>query len=295
MSSVTSLKRQPQSSRKIVCIRCARIKQACTGRLPCSRCKRLNVVCEPRVNDGSQLTEEAGPSSDIVKITRTHTGCLACRRRKKKCDEQRPKCFDCTRLCLDCTYPPFSRAQKHSESSAVLTIAQALEDDTSELWEGDRSNDIIVDSELNILDDVVYASNWSGITESLFSVPSPRADWNNDNSNTSQRSSLSLSPIALGTTPDLEAKEDKILYNHYINVVARVLSRRDENQTNPYLSNIVPLAFSNTVVMDAVLALSANHWKNLQPDLWNRGVMHQSKGKPLWSSLRKTRFIDLNC
>lgn len=267
MSDVASPRAQSQSSRKIVCVRCARIKQACTGRLPCSRCKRLNVTCEPRVTDGNSLTEETVPTGDNVKITRTHTGCLACRRRKKKCDEQRPKCFDCTRLCLDCNYPPFLHARKQSKPSVTSTAAQTPENGTIEAWAGDHSRDQTTDSDFNILDDVLYSSNWTGVMV------------NNSETNISHHGSLSLSPSPLSVTPDLEVKEDSILYNHYINVVARVLSRRDEHQTNPYLSNIVPLAYSHTVVMDAILALSANHWKNLQPDLWKRGVMHQTKGK----------------
>ncbi|KAE8140203.1 fungal Zn binuclear cluster domain-containing protein [Aspergillus pseudotamarii] len=36
---------------------------------------------------------------------RTRTGCLQCRRRRKKCDETRPRCTGCTRNVLDCEWP----------------------------------------------------------------------------------------------------------------------------------------------------------------------------------------------
>ncbi|KAL3471602.1 hypothetical protein BJX99DRAFT_263102 [Aspergillus californicus] len=38
------------------------------------------------------------------KIRRGHTGCRACRKRGKKCDEGKPRCRACTRLSLDCGY-----------------------------------------------------------------------------------------------------------------------------------------------------------------------------------------------
>ncbi|KAL2793905.1 hypothetical protein BJX66DRAFT_217027 [Aspergillus keveii] len=36
---------------------------------------------------------------------RTRTGCLQCRKRRKKCDEARPRCTGCTRNALDCEWP----------------------------------------------------------------------------------------------------------------------------------------------------------------------------------------------
>jgi hypothetical protein len=39
------------------------------------------------------------------KSKRTRTGCLCCRRRHKKCDEQRPSCKFCVAKGLDCEWP----------------------------------------------------------------------------------------------------------------------------------------------------------------------------------------------
>lgn len=39
------------------------------------------------------------------KILRTKTGCLNCRRRKKKCDERSGTCSGCERNYLECVYP----------------------------------------------------------------------------------------------------------------------------------------------------------------------------------------------
>ncbi|RVX73086.1 hypothetical protein B0A52_02212 [Exophiala mesophila] len=80
----------------------------------------------------------------------------------------------------------------------------------------------------------------------------------------------------MSTVPDLSAAEDKSLLNHYMKVVARVLSRRDDRQPNPYLTKILPMAFQNQLVMNAVLALSASHWKKMQPGIFRRGTIHQT-------------------
>lgn len=48
----------------------------------------------------SIATENASPKKR--KFRRTKTGCRACRRRKKKCDEGRPVCGSCARFGLKC-------------------------------------------------------------------------------------------------------------------------------------------------------------------------------------------------
>ncbi|KAL4911373.1 fungal-specific transcription factor domain-containing protein [Aspergillus multicolor] len=42
---------------------------------------------------------------------RTRSGCLTCRRRKKKCDEQKPRCAACARNGLLCSWPPLPPTQ----------------------------------------------------------------------------------------------------------------------------------------------------------------------------------------
>lgn len=47
----------------------------------------------PYTQEKSQSTVQVGPKRKRVFSNRTKTGCLTCRRRKKKCDEQHPACM----------------------------------------------------------------------------------------------------------------------------------------------------------------------------------------------------------
>jgi transcriptional activator protein UGA3 len=266
---------------KLVCGRCAKIKQACAynGIDPCPRCKRLDVPCEPLPRDGRAAISELTSIDKPVRITRTHTGCVACRQRKRKCDEVRPKCGDCRRLCLDCEYvTPQRRRRQKSEAGQT----DASQDSTQKQIQvtavdiGAHPSDLTAEGAIEAdldgsLDQIDMPELWqfphspssdlAAIYGSFDAAPSP---------------TRSVSMVRLSSTPMLAADEDKSLLNHYIKVVAPVLSRRDDNQANPYLNKILTVAFSNDLVMNAVLALSASHWKKMQPTAWKRGIIHQT-------------------
>ncbi|SPO05154.1 uncharacterized protein DNG_07840 [Cephalotrichum gorgonifer] len=57
-------------------------------------------------NQGSRRDEPPPPSAPTTRPTRSKTGCLTCRRRKVRCDEQRPRCSHCERLNLECRWRP---------------------------------------------------------------------------------------------------------------------------------------------------------------------------------------------
>jgi hypothetical protein len=106
--------------------------------------------------------------------------------------------------------------------------------------------------------------------------------WSTSNAYTPTSNMSTASPASdlsfscLSVAPSLVQDVDKSLLNHYVKVVAVVLSRKSDQRVNPFLTNVLPVALSNKLVMDAVLALSASHWKKLQPRLWKRGMLHQT-------------------
>ncbi|CAK7211769.1 Zinc cluster transcription factor czf1 [Sporothrix curviconia] len=56
---------------------------------------------------------------------RTKTGCLTCRRRRKKCCEKRPRCHDCTRHGLECIWPESAAAPSPSAASTPASVLPA--------------------------------------------------------------------------------------------------------------------------------------------------------------------------
>ncbi|KAL7931194.1 fungal-specific transcription factor domain-containing protein [Trichoderma chlorosporum] len=49
------------------------------------------------------------------KVSRTRTGCVTCKSRRKRCDMARPCCGDCTRLNLECEWPAVKRIAKTTD------------------------------------------------------------------------------------------------------------------------------------------------------------------------------------
>lgn len=134
---------------------CRSIKALCSAGLPCTRCQRLSLSCQyatsTTVSTGAASTAggdshtsssrqpRSQPTDDKVSRKTKHrksaTGCLDCRRRRKKCDEKLPKCTDCERLHLGCTYsrtlasissPPSTAGSGHGDNSTALLLS-ALE------------------------------------------------------------------------------------------------------------------------------------------------------------------------
>ncbi|QUC22869.1 uncharacterized protein UV8b_07110 [Ustilaginoidea virens] len=347
-----------------VCHRCAQIKQACDGNLPCARCVRLSLPCRLRNTTGSG---DDFPYGDVpkAKIRRVQTGCLMCKRRKKKCDETKPRCGDCRRLCLECTWPQERQARSAKPGSAVadeplnalarlnsglvapiptgssfkqepdvllmrdIPIRGSPSPSSSSSSGGHGSYDTPSQhghpghgAQLSFPD--TYADfnrpiNYSSlmtmattamaiplsaaipVTSGVFSGLTPdmspsRLSWDisasppawldavtpvSNNSPAASLDSVHSAPSSLSIyvpqlMPQLIAPQDKALLNHYSTIVSSILSRRS-SVDNPYNGYLLPMAQSNDLVLHCILALSANHWRKLQPDLGDRGLLHKSK------------------
>lgn len=92
----------------------------------------LNYKSYQRVLDlGSEKKTKASirePKPTASK-RRTKTGCMTCRRRKKKCDEHRTggKCQACIRNFLDCHWPGEEEVKKENTESSVPASPQTPE------------------------------------------------------------------------------------------------------------------------------------------------------------------------
>jgi hypothetical protein len=59
---------------------------------------------------------------------RSRTGCLTCKRRKVRCNEQRPLCHHCRRLNLDCVWKDQRPSPVPSSSADLVDFAQSIAD-----------------------------------------------------------------------------------------------------------------------------------------------------------------------
>ncbi|PHH62784.1 hypothetical protein CDD81_6676 [Ophiocordyceps australis] len=340
------------SESRPVCHRCAQIKQACDGNLPCARCVRLSVPCRPR----NSAAEADGNTGDVPKarIRRVQTGCLPCKKRKKKCDEKKPRCGDCRRLCLDCAWPP----ERHGRAKPTTSTAPGIKMDplgapkpeaphlmdipfrnspspvSSSSSSGRHgSHDSCMPMPTHVGSVTMAFVNANDRQDSVFSVastalgipgasnslpnsasvsvagdlalamsPDSAVSW--DVASPSQGWLEAFTPISNGSPsascdslaspslslyipqllPQLNSPQDKALLNHYSTIVSSILSRRC-SMTNPYNHYLLPLAQSSDLVLHCILALSANHWRKLQPSMGDRGLHHKSQATQALASL----------
>ena len=76
--------------------------------------------------DVRQLPDDT-KSQKMVRRLRTLSGCLTCRRRRKKCDEARPQCTSCSKLGLRCVWNSStgsSEGKAHRSHAEVVEIGQ---------------------------------------------------------------------------------------------------------------------------------------------------------------------------
>ncbi|KAL4954391.1 fungal-specific transcription factor domain-containing protein [Aspergillus filifer] len=234
------------------CSRCAYTKQRCDGNIPCARCARLGHVCEPQT-PGSQAAA-AVASGQVVRrprASRSRGGCISCKSRKKKCDEIRPQCSDCRRLDLPCRW----KSSSPKPAFAHLTAsAPCLNDDAvfSPSSVSDGSVSAFLDEHgLSI----ATPETW---TESL--IPSP-ADLT----------------LRVSVNPYIQAGEDRSLFNHYLHIVSRALSRSEKQDGNAFLNTLLPMAAASDMLTSVILVLSGSHWRRVHPPIWNRALKHQGR------------------
>lgn len=288
------------------------------------------------------------------------TGCLMCKRRKKKCDETKPRCGDCRRLCLDCAWPPerhgkpkpgsgfADEAVKEDSncddgivepmpsSSIISQLPEAVIrdipvrkspsasssssgrhgsfDNQSQYSHASHNSQLGYSNYANFNQPVEQTAIMTVATSSMAmpssstmpvtsgiigeltpDMPPEKLSW--DMSASPPAWLESITPISNGSPtasidsapppqslsiyvpqlmPQLSAPQDRALLNHYSTIVSSILSRRASTE-NPYNSYLLPMAQSNDLVLHCILALSANHWRKLQPAMGDRGLLHKSK------------------
>jgi hypothetical protein len=206
---------------------------------------------------------------------RVQTGCMTCRRRKKKCDERHPICVACARNQIACTWP-----EPRSSLSSAHSLGDVEDSTLSTGQSPDLGNDEAALSVSHIpeasheLYNLNQHSQFSRLDElvttaqSLFFGPSPKssddpahhAPQNVPNPIKSRKSSLAqiFTPLRLIET-DSRAPVYELL-DRYINVTApRLVVYPCNRKQNPFVELLIPVAFKHQIVLDSLLALAAAH------------------------------------
>lgn len=190
------------------------------------------------------------------KIRRVKTGCLTCRSRRKKCDEKKPHCTGCVRNHLSCTWPTLiepavptkTSRQRRSLSGELLPsvkrkFSQHKRKATAPTY--DNTARVPVTFQLICTVDV-----WPG----NISLRLPNV------------SGVFSQPFS------------RVLLQHYLHRTVDCLSCLDKSVT-PFITDIMPIALSNNLVMQAVLALSGLHYTDTVSDALERGGYCRKDGK----------------
>jgi hypothetical protein len=164
---------------------------------------------------------------------RCKTGCLCCRLRRKKCDEQKPVCHRCEKAGLACSWPSDPQSRNHCTSlrnSAVEQVHRCICIPSSSTAEPGAPATPELSPVLQLGDEN---------TDTLCNLTVPNAPGDD----------LLKTPCA------------SLLLEHYVVKTSHTLIGR-EALRNPFLYAILPVMYSDPLVMHAVLALSGVHLKH---------------------------------
>ncbi|KAI9933503.1 hypothetical protein ASPWEDRAFT_114939 [Aspergillus wentii DTO 134E9] len=227
-------------------------------------------------------------------IVRVRTGCLTCRRRKKKCDESRPTCGGCVRNKLGCEWPSnvpsAGRTATRSNDERRDVIADLVNQILNE--PNDNNNTTDVQEQHDSPEPVGSPSRPSRPSQSpatstvsttqLSSISDLDDDMNLENSPQEVDNVLvhhQTFPAPVASVPEPEApgmmaignlmprslsmlpghsNESFHLLSHYLATTADCMAN-GSTPINPFLVQIVPLAFTSDLLLQLVLTQSAAH------------------------------------
>lgn len=226
------------------------------------------------------------PPANRQPITRTRTGCLTCRKRRKKCDEAKPVCRNCERNAFTCE--GYERRIKWTSDRRKSKVAQVSPEGNSPEASTsiDVSRETIEQVYLNTFDftgsldtlgqgSMVEPWDDTGIELAEFSA----ADFAEPISNepileafidgnelalTRAASNASYTlPKQIRSLPPLvdgvESPSEYRLFQHFVTSVGPQLVLEKTSKDNSFTEKLVDFALSNSTVMKTLFSISASH------------------------------------
>lgn len=284
--------------RRTACGICASIKAKCSKDAPCTRCERLSLQCT--YDDVPLRLDKHGVRKTGGKVwhTRSSNGCTTCRTKRRKCDEVKPVCGTCERLKVPCVFigNQWPDQSNTSPSASYRSLANTETSPTVERTSSPRSS--APDTTASDVDNTSLQSSSHFLDWIALLGHDEHVEWvrsgNLANSTASAKLPMPctaddpagldayLPPTALNNLTGITSVAltswgvaERHLLNHFLQSVSRALVVADDND-NPFLTVIVPLALENTTVRNALLALSACHLSQVYPE-WGKDVLdHRS-------------------
>ena len=201
---------------------------------------------------------------------RTRSGCLTCRRRRKKCDELKPTCLACWRNCIQCTWPvevPTDSTTSQRPASSNGDVASSPKDNHEA---SQRSTWQDPSAYQTPPSDCLYHLDWTDNVFARREVPRERS------------LSVVRSPgrLQLTRVPSQRALASTAssctLLSHYLAQTAALVAPISL-ENNVFLTVLVPMAYTDDLLMHAILALSGAHLdfrEGAQPQIQHAASVH---------------------
>jgi Fungal specific transcription factor domain/Fungal Zn(2)-Cys(6) binuclear cluster domain len=169
---------------------------------------------------------------------RSRTGCLTCRDRRKKCDEIRPVCTGCRRNFLKCVWRPAHTERAVLNHSTPSVFADAAVSPSTSDWH------------YAIPDVPLHIDETADLQTVLRRLKALSFD------------TLLFDPSCLLLVT--ESKSSVFLFCHYLDSTGGAMSVVKDS-SNPLIRQLVPLSLHSTLVMQAILMISAIHISESRP------------------------------
>ncbi|KAL6242637.1 hypothetical protein RBB50_010283 [Rhinocladiella similis] len=193
------------------------------------------------------------------------TGCVTCKSRHKRCDEQKPRCGNCMRLDLECTPSELFRAshprRERSKKHRTPSFSDFLLDDSVDIWDVDVSAESFCDAFDLVGDSLIVET----VTPQLGRC---QPSW------------------AVTLAQPQASLQERYLLDHYIHRASVVLINVD-GPLNPLRQVLVPRALISPTLMDALYAIAAYHVFvcNDDPDMKARSLAYYNSAASRLSCL----------
>ncbi|ETN45934.1 uncharacterized protein HMPREF1541_00116 [Cyphellophora europaea CBS 101466] len=208
-------------------------------------------------------------------IVRVKTGCLTCRRRKKKCDESRPECRGCVRNHLTCQWPqtvlwdatpPYHSSHECGPNASPIGPAGRFTPQFHD-WQPDpRSTPTSSDDAFITAEDGGAALSGPSAGSQVLTIQPEEFGYHYDEVSTysepeNRRTSVARQPDTiehpLSMFPN-SGPHSQDLLQHYLARTA-ISMGNGSTEVNPFIVQLIPLAFSKDLILQLLLTQSAVH------------------------------------